>query len=68
MSIMKLTEQNQVVLTTSQPGLGIKAGAKGKIIMVYDTTPPGIYEVEFMINQGDDILLVTCSGDEIKPV
>lgn len=65
---MNLAEDKQVVLTTSQPGAGVEAGAKGKIILVYDTTPPGIYEVEFMLNQGEEILLVTCSGDEIKPV
>jgi hypothetical protein len=64
----RLTEKNHVVLTTSQPNLGIEAGAKGRIVLVYDTTPPGIYEVEFILDQADHALRVTCSGEELKPL
>lgn len=63
-----LTVQNDVELTISQPGAGIEAGARGTIVMVYDTTPPGIFEVEFMLDREQNALRVTCSGEELKRV
>jgi hypothetical protein len=63
-----LTEQKEVVLTISQPAAGIEFGAKGKIVMVYDSTPPGIFEVEFNLDHEDRTLRLTCSGEELKPI
>lgn len=63
-----LTEKNEVVLTISQPAAGIESGARGRIIMVYDATPPGIYEVEFDLDRGESACRLTCSGEELRPV
>lgn len=63
----RLSEQNEVVLTISQPAAGIESGAKGRIIMVYDATPPGIFEVEFDLDHEDHVRRLTCSGEELKP-
>lgn len=62
-----LNERNEVVLTISQPAAGIESGARGRIIMVYDATPPGIYEVEFDLELEESARRLTCSGDELRP-
>lgn len=61
----RLAEQESVVLTINQPTHGIEAGTRGKIVMVYDSTPPGIYEVEFVLDRDDRLLRITCSGNEL---
>ena len=62
-----LTEQKEVVLIISQPAAGIESGARGRIIMVYDATPPGIYEVEFDLEREQSARRLTCSGEELRP-
>jgi hypothetical protein len=68
MSMRSLTEENEVILIISQSSAGIESGARGRIIMVYDATPPGIYEVEFDLEREQSACRLTCSGEELRPV
>ncbi|MGD8603781.1 MAG: hypothetical protein PVF49_04325 [Anaerolineales bacterium] len=63
-----LNEPMEVVLTIRQPKAGLEPGARGRIVMVYDSTPPGIYEVEFDLEYEDRAQRLTCSGEELRLV
>jgi hypothetical protein len=55
------------VVSLKKDQLGLKAGARGTILMVYESPRVG-YEVEFLDAAGRTLALVTLYDDDLEPV
>lgn len=55
-----------VILTRDRPDAGLRAGARGAIIGVFDK-PEVAYEVEFCDNDGRTLAELALSADELAP-
>lgn len=64
-----LAEYQVVRLSRDIPEEGLKAGARGAVLMVYPQRPdsPREYEVEFTDEEGGTLALLTLPEDQIEP-
>lgn len=63
-------EEYQVVrLSRDLPEEGLRAGARGAVVMVHPQRPesPREYEVEFVGEDGATLALVTLAEDQLEP-
>jgi hypothetical protein len=61
-----IKEHDRVVLKTSVPGQGLKAGDVGTVIHVYK--PAAAFEVEFLTLHGETVAIATLEGSKVRPV
>lgn len=64
-----LAEYQVVRLSRDIPEEGLKAGARGAVVMVYPLRPdsPREYEVEFTDEEGGTLALLTLPEDQLQP-
>lgn len=64
-----LAEYQVVRLSRDIPEEGLKAGARGAVVMVYPGRPdsPREYEVEFTDEEGGTLALLTLPEDQLEP-
>ncbi len=62
-------EYQVVRLSRDIPEEGLKAGARGAVVMVYPQRPesPREYEVEFTDEDGGTLALLTLPEDQLEP-
>ena len=61
-----IKEHDRVVLKTSVPGQGLKAGDVGTIIHIYKAGEA--FEVEFLTLQGETVAVATLEASQVRPV
>lgn len=62
-------EYQVVRLSRDLPAEGLKAGARGAVLMVHPRRPdsPREYEVEFVDEEGATLALLTLAEDQLEP-
>ena len=62
-------EYQVVRLSRDMPEEGLKAGARGAVLMVHPRRPdsPREYEVEFVGEDGSTLALLTLAEDQLEP-
>jgi len=61
-----IKEHDRVVLKTSVPGQGLKAGDVGTVIHIYK--PAAAFEVEFLTLHGETVAIATLDASQVRPV
>jgi hypothetical protein len=61
-----IKEHDRVVLKTSVPGQGLKAGDVGTVIHIYK--PAAAFEVEFLTLHGETVAMATLKASQVRPV
>jgi Domain of unknown function (DUF4926) len=61
-----IKEHDRVVLKTSIPGQGLKAGDVGTVIHVYKKG--AAFELEFLTLHGETVVIATLEASEVRPV
>jgi len=61
-----IKEHDRVVLKTSVPGQGLKAGDVGTVIHVYKAREA--FEVEFLTLHGETFAVATLEASQVRPV
>lgn len=61
-----IKEHDRVILKTSVPGQGLKAGDVGTVIHIYK--PAAAFEVEFLTLHGETVAIATLETSQVRPV
>jgi hypothetical protein len=61
-----IKEHDRVVLKTSVPGQGLKAGDVGTVIHIYK--PAAAFEVEFLTLHCETVAMATLKASQVRPV